>query len=420
MTTEQHNILLIIVDCLRADYVYEPGQAYIPSLTSLRAEGFSFLNTISVTSTTTPSLTSLLTGLYPFEHGARSLSGYTAKTGTVTFPEILREAGYHTYAEVTGPLVEQMGFAQFFEHYIYREPASTIHAEWGEELLERFKRRYQTPWFVLLHIWSLHKPRVVIEECSNSRFGRTPYARALSSIDHYLGKLIPWLGDDTLVAITGDHGEQFAKSGLDALYRRVGRRVYRTLRRRKLTNLHFAKGMRRFHEGHGYGVYDVLVKVPLIFRHPGIVPPGESHCQIRLIDLFPTILDLVGVEHGLHVTGASTRSMMEGREATHRDAYLEAVGHMIPNPEEWLAGIRVDNKYKYIFAPFQEDFEEELYDLEVDPSEKRNIARQRQDVVSVLRAKIEALQTMEGQGEEIDEEDQQEVVDRLRALGYVD
>ena len=111
---------------------------------------------------------------------------------------------------------------------------------------------------------------------------------------------------------------------------------------------------------------------------------------------------------------------MEDRETTHRDAYLEAVGHMIPNPEEWLAGIRVDNKHKYIFAPFREDFEEELYDLEVDPSEKRNIARQRQAVVSILRAKIEALQTMGGQGEEIDEEDQQEVVDRLRALGYID
>ena len=420
MATERYNILLIIVDCLRADYVYEQGKAYIPTLASLQTEGFSFFNTISVTSTTTPSFTSLLTGLYPFEHGARSLSGYTAKAGIVTFPEILREAGYHTYAEVTGPLVEQMGFAQFFEHYIYREPASTIHAEWGQELLERFDGYYQTPWFVLLHIWSLHTPRVVIEECSSTRFGRTPYARALSSIDHYLGRLIPRLGDDTLVVVTGDHGEQFAVSALDALYRRVGRRIYRTLRRRKLTNLHFAKGMRRFHEGHGYSVYDVLVKVPLILRHPTVVPRGESHCQIRLIDLFPTILDLAGVQHSLHATGSSARSIMEDRETTHRDAYLEAVGHMIPNPEEWLAGIRVDNKHKYIFAPFREDFVEELYDLEVDPSEKRNIARQRQAVVSILRAKIEALQTMGGQGEEIDEEDQQEVVDRLRALGYID
>lgn len=414
------NVLLIVVDCLRADYVYDSRNAYTPNMDALRARGFSFLNTISVTSTTTPSFVSLLTGLYPFEHGVRSLSGYGPKKEMVTFPEVLSDQGYHTYAEVTGPLMEEIGYLGRWHEYRYREPAQSIHTDWGSAFLERLSRHYQTPWFVLLHLWSLHRPRVVLPECDNSRYGRTRYGRSVSSTDQFLGRLMRAVGGDTLVVLTADHGEQITRSRLDAALKKRGRKLYLSLRHRQLTDLHFAKAMRRFYVGHGYSIYDVLVKVPLVFCGADHMPVGASGCQIRQIDILPTILDLLDVEHDLDVTGCSAAPIVRGESGHSRDAYLEAVGRSIPNKDEWLVGIRVDNKYKYIYSPYRDDFREELYDLERDPRERWNVARQCQPVVRSLRDRIEDVMAAGTMGEELDEKEQRQMISRLRGLGYID
>lgn len=162
-----NNVLLIVVDCLRADFVHDPRKAFIPAITKLQQTGFSFLNAIASSTTTTPSFASLLTGLYPFEHGVRSLSGYRLSTQIPTFPETMREAGYHTYAEVTGPLEKQTGFSSRFDEYRYREPEETIHTAWGNNFLAKLTDYYEQPWFVLLHVWSLHRPRVICPQCDN-------------------------------------------------------------------------------------------------------------------------------------------------------------------------------------------------------------------------------------------------------------
>jgi arylsulfatase A-like enzyme len=417
---KRENILLIVVDCLRADFVYKVGKALIPNIATVRAGGLSFLNTITVTSTTTPSFTSLLTGLYPYQHGVRSLSGYGPRQDLVFLTEVLRSAGYTTYAEVTGPLVEQMGLISGFDHYSCREPECTIHTGWGQEFLRRIKDHYREPWFVLLHVWSLHIPRVVIEECNNSHHGSSLYARALASFDQYLGKLLTSMDTDTLLVFTGDHGEQIAHSNLDALLKRLGRRIYGKLRQKGMTDLHFAKAMRWFHVGHGYGIYDVLIKVPLIFHRPGLVPAGQSPFQIPQIDILPTILELVNVPHEIPISGQSVLSTLEGSSKGHRDAYLEAVGKVIPSKDEWLAGIRVDNKYKYIHSPYRADYQEELYDLDRDPGELHNIASRNESIVVALRARIDKMMANSVMGQGLSEEDQKEMKSRLRALGYID
>ena len=84
-------------------------------------------------------------------------------------------------------------------------------------------------------------------------------------------------------------------------------------------------------------------------------------------------MELAGAKNEIK-SGKSLTSIMSGNEKSNRDAYIEAVGIVIPKKEDWLAGIREDNKYKYIYAPFNTNFNEELYDLEEDPEEKINIA----------------------------------------------
>ncbi len=203
----QRNLLILVIDCLRADFVYEKGLAHTPVIDRLARDGFGFLNAISTTTTTTPSFASLLTGKYPFEHGVRSHSGYRLSESAPTLAEMLRQGGYHTYAEMSGPLVQQVGLAKGFSAYNLRTRKETIHRDWGQQLLRKFDGYFQEPWFVLLHVWSLHRPRQVIPECREAKFGNTDYGRALSSIDAYLDALFERVPEDTVVVLTGDHGE---------------------------------------------------------------------------------------------------------------------------------------------------------------------------------------------------------------------
>ncbi len=420
MAKKQKNILFIVIDCLGADFIYEEGKTYIPTIKKLKDSGYSFLNTIASTTTTTPSFAGLLTGLYPFQNGVRSHSGYSLKKEIKTFPEILKEKGYNTYAEVTGPLTKEIGLSKGFDEYNFRSEKAIIHKKFGNDLLKKFNDHYKSPWFVFLHIWSLHEPRVVIKECKSKKYGDTLYGKALASIDCYLEKLIKKVDENTLIIITGDHGEQIGYSTFDRFWKKSRSMIFTIMKKCGITKVHFAKGIRKFALGHGYNIYDMLVRVPLIFYNKDIVPNGKSSKQIRHIDIFPTILDLVDIKYSKEVEGESVLPLIKGKKKESKDAFIEAVGIIIPNKDEWLAGLRVDNKYKYIYSPFRQDFEEELYDLENDPAEKHNIAQTNKDLIAVFRKKIEKMKTEKLTGEKLTEEDQKKIKERLKALGYMD
>ena len=130
----------------------------------------------------------------------------------------------------------------------------------------------------------------------------------------------------------------------------------------RVSNVRFAKGAREIITGHGYSVYDNLVKIPLIYYNKDIISTGNSITQIRQIDILPTILDLIDIKYLDKIEGKSALPIMRGIDKQNRDAYVEAVGIAIPNKDEWLAGLRINNKYKYIYYPFRQDFEEEFYD----------------------------------------------------------
>lgn len=417
---KRKNILIIVVDCLGANFVYEESKAYIPTIKKLRENGYSFLNTITSTTTTTPSFAGLLTGMYPFQNGVRSHSGYSLKKEIITLPQILKENGYNTYAEVTGPLTEKIDLSRGFDEYNFRSEKETIHIEYGIDLLKKFDEHYKSPWFVMLHIWALHEPRIIIKECNSKKYSETLYGRALASIDNYLKRLLSKVNDDTIIIFTGDHGEQIANSKYNRFFKKSRVYMYKILKKVGLIKVHFGKAISSFAIGHGFNVYDVLVKVPLIFYHQDLISKGESSTQIRQIDIFPTILDLLDLKYKNKVEGKSLLPLINGKKEQNREAYIEAVGLSLPNKDEWISGLRVDNKYKYIFYPFKNNFEEELYDLEKDPEEKYNIARENKDLIKTFRKRIEEMKTEKFTGEKLSEEDQKKIEKRLKDLGYMD
>ena len=415
-----HNILLLVVDCLRADHVNEPGHALTPNIDRLAAQGFSFTSAIATTTTTTPSFAALLTGRYPFEHGVRSHSGYRLKPDVATLPQVLRERGYHTRAEVCGPLGPEVGLDRGFDRYNFRSRSEDIHGEWGRKLLDDLPGAGNQPWFLLLHVWALHRRRQVLPECDDARHGRTDYGRALSSLDVYLAGLLARLPENTLVVLTGDHGEEIARNALHERIGRLRRKLFRFAQKHGLTHTHMSRGLRGFREGHGHSLYDELVRVPLVFWCPGLIPAGRSGLQVRHVDVLPTLVEIAGAPASTGATGQSLMDIVRDGRGAHRDAYLEAVGTTLPDESEWLSGLRVENRYKYICAPHREGFEPELYDLRADPGERHNLATRRPDVAADLRGRIDRLGTDAEKGVRMSADEQERVMARLRDLGYAD
>lgn len=412
------NILLVVVDCLRADFVYQAGHARTPNLDRLVKEGFSFTRAISHATTTTPSFTNILTGRYAFEHGVRTHSGTKLNPDIRTLPELLCEAGYATRAEVTGPLGPEIGLTRGFDTYHHRDRRQSEHSGWGAQFLPTLSQMQQ-PWFTLLHLWGLHRNRKVLPECRNAECGATTYGRALSSIDIFLGRLRDSLPPDTIVALTGDHGEEISRGAWDEAVMKFRRKWFKFLQKRGLTRRHVSHGLRGCSDGHGNGIYDVLVRVPLTLWGPG-VQPGKSAMQVRHIDIAPTLLEIAGATPPKELAGESLLEMTRGAPGRHRDAYMEASGVVMLNRNDWLAGIRVDDRYKYIRALYNAGFAPELYDLQADPDERHNLARERPDLAADLNARIEALNPARETGAAMTAEEQAVVLSRLKDLGYHD
>jgi arylsulfatase A-like enzyme len=204
------NILLIVIDCARSDHWLGPGRSTVtPNLDRLATEGVSFPTTITEKACTTPSFATLLTGLYSPRHGIHLVWGYRLPERVPLLTHVLAAHGYHTYAEVSGPLLPEMGLERGFDSYTYRAPCDYLHSAWGDQCVARLRSgHYRSPWFILLHLWELHPDRQIAPERNAPRFGTNAYERAISSLDAQLARLFGAVDDNTLIAVTGDHGEK--------------------------------------------------------------------------------------------------------------------------------------------------------------------------------------------------------------------
>ena len=401
------NVLVLLVDCMRADALGGRGVA-TPTFDALAARGVRFTQAIASASSTTPCVATMLTGVYSPRHGVRAIGGRPLRPDVATVPALLAAAGYHTVAEVTGPLLPENGLDRGFLEYHCRPATEYLSDAWSRGLVERLRARtLPEPWSLLLHLWELHSPRKVSPGFKDRRYGRNRYDRALASLDATLAPLVEALPADTVVVVHGDHGERLIEGTLEYRWYRLWRDLLGASRTRK-------------REGHESDVYEVLIRVPLIVAAPARLPAGTTVTQlVRQVDLAPTLLALTGVGAPPGIDGTSLLPAVAGADLG-LEAFVEAFGRVRGTPRDRRVGWRTP-RWKYVVAPEAPDVAAELYDLAADPRERRNVAALHPDVTRALDARIVAVErTSAGEVAALSAQEQATIERRLRELGYVE
>jgi len=431
------NVVLVSIDTLRADHVgaYGYRRPISPAIDRLAAGGTVFENVIAAWPETSASHMTMFTGLYPSVHGV----GITAWGATTlppwqhTLAEIFRRAGYVTAAITEDGLLDAArGFPRGFERYrefapsTTKGPASMPHAidgiltsartpgeaQRGFALATDWLRRYEHDrFFLFLHTYQVHQrsaPGARYDALRQS-FVHDGFTPEIPSADHFVATY------DAAIAYT-DEALQGLLRTLDALQ----------LTRRTLLIVTSDHGEAFFEHGtfgHGQSLYDPEVRVPCVLYCPGFIPSGKRiGAQVGLIDLAPTIAELLHVPPLTQFQGRSAADLVVGTNASARDPVVCELG------DHWRA-VRT-NASKLIRMSQNGATRTEFYDLRQDPAEARPIAvdgnPQAQEALRILQAHDVECQAIRAQlqavapagGRPVSGELDDNTRERLRALGY--
>jgi arylsulfatase A-like enzyme len=439
------NAVLIVLDTLRADRLFSYGnpRPTSPALDALAREGALFETVVSNAPWTLPAMVGLMTGEYPT---ARTYDSGLRRSLVAE----LQAAGFATVAFTEGAFVSkrygfELGFQTFREHegsvpFLLDAPAENAQADpergiektfrWAKSWLAEHARERR--FFLLVHTYEPHVPyrrRTFAEGMPRGRLGPTfeagaaiaakrseqladdvelAYIRALydggvAACDRAVGELLAELerlgiARETLVVVTSDHGEDLG----DRLPLRPG--------------------------NHGHALYDEQLRVPLILRDPTReFAVRRVTAQVRLVDVMPTILDLLGLPAPADRNGRSLVPLLRGEESEPRLAWAEIPHHaLIDSGLRWA--VRTGSHKLIVTPPAARGSGEarlELYDLRADAGERSNQATgdpaRRAELMQQLRSVALALNA---NGAAVYREvagppdPQQE--ERLRSLGYVE
>ena len=426
----QPSFLLIVVDCLRADTVARPRDAW-PEVSRLIGDAASFATAYTTCPTTSPAFTSMLTGRNPAAHGVRALRGAALPDSVPSVAEELAKGGYRTWCSVTGPLLDSVGLFRGFEEADYRDiPRRSVHSGWGDEAVARVRAlaAAERPFVALVHVWDVHTPRKYPRSFDHRRFGRNAYERSLAGIDAWVGRMREAAGD-ALVILTGDHGENLFLEPPGLRWQGLARRITPRLPIQKWSLKLLERGVRsdskrllklapRYFWNHNQTLLEPLVRVPLAVAGPGAAT-GVRRGVVSHVDLAPTLLELAGLPEPL--TGwqgtSLAASVRDGSEPPAHPVAME-VGVTPGVPTVPQHAIR-EGSMKLITSLSDERVADALYDLEADPRERSNLARQRPEQVKQLRARLEELATESVEAAPMAEEDEAILAARLEELGYL-
>lgn len=362
------NVLLVTIDTLRADHVgaYGYKAAETHNLDALAAQGVRFTEAYTPVPITLPSHATMMTGAYPMKTGMHDFSGNKLNPEQPTLAKIFHASGYATGAVVASAVLDSRfglnsGFDFYYDNFDFsrlqesnldamERPANQV----VDEALKWLAGRKTGPFFLWIHLYDPHYPYNPPAPY-DKRFASSPYDGEIAFADSQLGLVLQYLKkrglyDNTLIAVSGDHGEGLGEHG---------------------------------EKTHGFFIYDSTLHVPLIIK------PASTSAMKRitkvvekpvcLVDLMPTLLDLTGQTAPGEVQGKSLKPLIEGEDESVSPLYAESYLPRIHFDWSELRGLRRE-KYHFIDGP-----KPELYDLGTDPKELHNLYPQKPALSSEIR-----------------------------------
>ncbi len=471
---DRWNVVLLTIDALRADAVSYAGYRYetTPELDRLAGQSTVFLTAISSHLGTPPAMSSLMTGLFPsFEgvekwhrpthHGFSDLNSPEEKEGltnnVLTLAEILSASGYKTAGfSSNANLTARSQFHQGFDHWDqfveywqkytkprdhplkYSYPTADVVVDNVVSWLD--EEAADDPFFLWLHIMEPHSPYLPPEPF-NRLFGHN-YAEATDLeineglyrllIEQYPGTPPKVYASYESLDLTKEELMEHARGLYDGDLRfgdqEIGR-FFKELKDRSLwdrTLLIVTADHGEEFLDHGHVTHHLLepgpeelIRVPLLIRTPWDTERRDVDDVVRLVDLAPTVLDLLDLGSAASgMDGTSLRPLLEGQRMAPLTAFMSGVDFGIAREARW--------KYRLERARpgALESRHERLFDILADPLEHDDVAAENPEVFERLRGRYQEFAhhllnrsesgALTGESPEIDPELRR----RLEALGY--
>jgi arylsulfatase A-like enzyme len=406
MAKRNPNLILIGIDSLRADHMslYGYGRLTTPHIKRFAREGVMFENAFSPHIPTTSGYGSMLTGRDCFGTNTVALrhQGQMAE-GVPTLAEVLREEGYTTTSVGFPGNPAGRGFDTYltFEGWGSWEKRPSRKAEnLNAVALPELKRlaSLDEPFFLFVRHMDPHSPYLPPAPYERIFYGGDEFDPANKSMepvfafkpfcDYFATWMPPGITDRDYIIAQYDGAVAY----MDACIQNILTQLSALgLDEKTLIVLDSDHGETLYdHECYfdHHGLYECTLRVPVVFRMPGRVPAGLRLAgYTTLMDVMPTILDILGIRTKLEFDGQSLYGEMKGRRRVPtREFYITECTWM--RKHGWRTP-----QWKLIHA-LEPDFhfkpEVELYDLIADPEEANNLARKEPKVVALLEERMQA------------------------------
>lgn len=438
------NILLIVIDSLRADKFYGKSKTSLtPNIDSLIEKGSYFSQAVSSSDVTGICLGNIFTGMFSNKTGIK-LRKFNPKIKTIF--NILKDNGYKDYATVPdltwfNQLTEK--FDSVDRYYAANRTQDGLSESVGNQILKRFtSNQMKQPWIYYIHLVDLHDKIIVPPQYDKEEFGETSYERMLSYIDEWIGKILSYVDlEKTLIVITSDHGDyipivdyvgkiprvqSLMKKGkqMFPVLEPIGLKLFIIIRninevfqRIKLKKQLSSEQIRTLNARGDKTLYDETLKVPLLMVGNGI-PSKKFDNLISGIDIFPTIINRIGLEmNNSNIDGRNLGPLIDGGTIHEIPIFIES-GDTQEHKEGFAIGIRT-SKFKYFRSRKNSNENVNLYDLQADPLERNNLADSKPEIIASMEKILDKFQKQSTNLELEDDENTKKIEQELKKLGYI-
>jgi len=458
------NVILISIDTLRADHLscYGYRRKTSPNIDSFARKSVLFTGAKTQTTSTAPSLASVLTGTYPNRH-LLNANKANFHDFNITLAETLKKYDYKTAAFQTNINAgTRFGFNQGFDYFedwnFIENDTFSESRSLNSKIIPWLRKNSGQKFFLWIHYLDPHTPYIVPPEyerlyIGDSMYGKnkdkkikigdSPYGeikhqaalKGTTDIDYYvaqydaeikfnddsIGELFRVFDElnlfqNSLIILTADHGESL--------------------------------GEHNYYFSHGDNTYGPTAWVPLVIYHSSLPAGRVISNLVELVDIYPTVTELLGLSTEPQVQGRSLLSLVFNNSSDSKFEYAHIVGsynfgyqtHAIQD-KRWKLIFDVNEYWVYFdkivesrlrfweqkmdINPYRSRvFKTELYDLENDPGETRNLIASGLVEEDKLRGLLfEWLDSGNYQisSDEVNYKEKldKDTVEKLKALGYV-